>query len=67
MFKIVTGKTFKEYVQHEKLNVALKLIEETDYSFEKISEELGYANKKDFYTMFKKSTGMTPGQMRKRY
>jgi len=66
MFKIVSGTTFKEYIQREKIQKALNLIEETDYSFEKISEELGYADKKDFYTMFKKRTGMTPGQMRKK-
>lgn len=66
MFKIVSGTTFKEYIQREKVSKALSLIEGTDYSFEKISAELGYADKKDFYTMFKKRTGMTPGQMRKK-
>ena len=66
MFKIVSGVTFKEYLQREKVSKAINLIEETDFSFEKISDELGYADKKDFYTMFKKRTGMTPGQMRKK-
>lgn len=64
--KTVLGKTFQEYLLQEKLQHAIELISDTNMSFEEIAGEIGYADKKQFYTMFKKNTGMTPGEMRKK-
>lgn len=66
MLKAVLGKSFKEYLQQEKVHHAIEMISSTNLSFEKIATAIGYADKKQFYTMFKKNTGMTPGQMRKK-
>ena len=38
----------------------------TDVPIEDIGPSLGYASKPFFYRMFKKFTGLTPGEMRKR-
>ena len=35
-------------------------------SIEEIGEQLGYQSKPFLYRMFKKYTGMTPGELRKR-
>ena len=65
MFKTIIGITFKEYLQDVRVRHAINMIYETDYSFERISEEIGYADKKQFYNVFKKKMGKTPGQYKK--
>lgn len=66
MFKTILGVTFKEYLQQVRIRKAIKMMLETNASFERISEEIGYADKKQFYNVFKKKTGMTPGEYKKK-
>ncbi len=66
IIKDVTGKTFTEIVNDIKLNMAFRLLEETDYSTSKISMDIGYRNPSYFYRVFKQYTGETPSNYRKR-
>ena len=60
LFKKICGRTFNDYVQDLRIKKSLILMSDTDYSIEKIAEEVGYADKKQFYIIFKKRMGITP-------
>jgi AraC-like DNA-binding protein len=65
LFKNTFGITFNKFLQDLRIKNAIGYICETDYAFEKIAEMVGYSDKKQFYNVFKKWTGKTPGQYRK--
>lgn len=49
-----------------KINEAIRLLMNPDVPIDDIGLSPGYAGKPFFYRMFKKFTGLTPGEMRKR-
>ena len=57
--------TFTDYIAQQKLEIARKLLEETELSVAQIAERLSYSNAQNFIRLFKKHMGMTPGQYRK--
>lgn len=65
MIKSVTGKTFGEYLRNRRLLTAAKLLSETDYTVEYISERSGYETISGFYKQFYRVYGMAPGEYRK--
>jgi len=65
MFKSAVGIKFTDYIQEIKIKKALSLIYDNDYSIDRIVEEVGYVNKKQFYNVFKKKMGTTPGRYKK--
>ena len=65
LFKKMCGRTFNGYVQDLRIKKAILLMSDTDYSIEKISGEVGYADKKQFYKIFKKRMGMTPSRYKR--
>ncbi len=65
MFKKVLGVTFKDYLQNIRVKQAIKLLNETDYSVNEIALMVGYDDKKQFYNVFKKIQGVTPGEYRR--
>ena len=64
-FKSVVGLSFNKFIQREKVHRAIEMLNDTNLSLEEISEKVGYENKRQFYTIFKNNTGMTPGQVRR--
>ncbi|NLG53704.1 MAG: AraC family transcriptional regulator [Clostridiales bacterium] len=64
MFKDGVGITLTEYINTRRINEAIRLIRETDYSIEHICNLVGYKDKKHFYKLFKKATGVTPSKLR---
>ena len=56
-----------KYINSTKLKDAQNLIENTDLPFSKISSMLGFNTDNYFNAFFRKSTGMTPGQYRRRF
>lgn len=60
-----TGQTFEEILANIKVTQAKNLLANTSISIEDISVILGYAEILSFHNMFKRRTGMTPGQYRK--
>lgn len=56
--------TFSDYAAEQKLELAKKLLEETDLSVNEIAERLSYSNGQNFIRVFKKHMEITPGRYR---
>jgi len=65
MFKQMMGKGYAEYIKEEKLNRAIRLMEQ-GYSVKDIAEKLGYSSSQYFIKVFKEVYGITPHQYRKK-
>ena len=66
LFKKDTGETFISYVTREKMEKSKVLLRQTSLSPEEISNAVGYSNTRSFYATFKKHTGMSPIEYRKK-
>lgn len=64
-FKEQTGEGLLEYIQNVRINMAKKLLINTDFTNERISTETGFTNSNSFQRVFKKVVGITPGNYRK--
>ena len=60
IFKEYTGFAPSQYIQEVRINMAKEMLTNTSKSIKEIAFELGYENKDYFFTVFKKTTGMTP-------
>lgn len=65
IFKQVTGKYFKEYINQLRIDEAKSLLAETPFKVREIAEQVGFHEYKYFVEVFKKFTGMTPTDYRK--
>lgn len=65
IFKEITGMSFLKYLQNVRVERACGLLKDTDDSIYSIAIESGFDDLKFFYTVFKKITGVTPGEYRK--
>jgi AraC-like DNA-binding protein len=66
IYKSVTGKTIIQYAEAYKIEKAKELLENTHECLASIAEQLGYYDQYHFIKIFKKETGFTPTQFRKR-
>ncbi|OIJ21480.1 hypothetical protein BKP45_01540 [Anaerobacillus alkalidiazotrophicus] len=66
-FKKITGFQYKEYLQIIRLREAKRLLRESDEQIAQIADKTGYEHPANFPVIFKKITGITPGQYRKSY
>lgn len=57
--------TFTDYIAEQKLELAKKLLVETELSVAEIADRLSYSNAQNFIRLFKKHLEITPGQYRK--
>jgi len=64
--KEVTGQTAGELIRKRITIEAQRLLHYTNYSVKEIADKLGFENYSYFVTYFKKQTGITPEQFRKR-
>lgn len=64
-FKEATGSCITDYVNMKRLTEAKKLLLDTDYSVNRISELVGYNNTSYFIRIYKKTYGKSPGEYRK--
>lgn len=62
--KKLTGLTFKQLVQQQRLKVASQLLRATHIPIVDILQEVGYENVTYFYKIFKKEYNMTPNEYR---
>lgn len=67
LFKKNVKMNFSEYVADIKLELATKMLTETDKSISNIASELGYNSPSYFLTRFKERYGVTPSIYRKQY
>jgi transcriptional regulator GlxA family with amidase domain len=66
-FKAATGSTLIAYVQNLRIEEAKRLLETTRRSAEDVSADVGYDNPAFFRRLFKRYTGLTPGQYRQMF
>lgn len=65
-FKGVYGSSVYAYQKEYRLQLAQKLLTETDSTIAEIAHQIGYENPNKFSSAFRQSLGMTPTQYRKR-
>lgn len=66
-FKSFTGTTFVEYLNHQRLEKAVRLLIDTDDTVLSISEATGFENHSYFIRLFKRYYSTTPYQYRKKH
>ncbi len=66
IFKQNTGTRFSDFRLEIKINEAKSLLQSTDYNVNQIAERLGYQNAESFIRIFKKLTGSTPTEFRRK-
>lgn len=67
LFKSETGFSFLEYVAFVRMKEAQRLLLETEWNVERICGQVGYGNSAYFYKAFRKASGLSPVQFRKRH
>ncbi|MBA3828437.1 MAG: helix-turn-helix domain-containing protein [Taibaiella sp.] len=66
-FKKATANTPVEYLQRVKIEVAKKSLENTRGNINEVMYSIGYSDSKAFRTTFKKITGLSPLEYRRKY
>lgn len=67
LFKKETGEGFAKYLSNVRIERAKELLQRTDLPIAEICREVGYSDMKHFVQLFRKATGLNPGQYRKLY
>ncbi|MGB8362996.1 MAG: helix-turn-helix domain-containing protein [Rhizomicrobium sp.] len=65
-FKASTGWQIHKYIAEERLNAAKRMLAEDEFSLKEISARLGFCSPAYFATAFRRTTGMTPMDFRRR-
>jgi len=66
-FKSATGMSLIDYVQNLRIEEAKRLLETSDQSIEEVSAKVGYEDASFFRRLFKRLSGLTPGQYRRMF
>lgn len=66
-FKIATGVSLMEYTQNLRVEAAKRRLETGKDAIDEIAEDIGYANHAFFRRVFKRCTGLTPGEYRRMF
>lgn len=66
-FKAATGCSLMDYVQNLRIEAAKQLLETSELPADDISVEVSYEDPSFFRKLFKRRTGLTPGQYRKMF
>ncbi|MFW6250249.1 MAG: substrate-binding domain-containing protein [Alkalispirochaetaceae bacterium] len=65
-FKRETGQTLHHALITQKIRIASHLLRTTTYTMEAVAEEAGFGSMQRFFAHFRKQTGTTPAQFRRR-
>jgi AraC family L-rhamnose operon regulatory protein RhaS len=63
-FKTETGYTLHEYLIHRRVEEAHRRLSSTEEDITNIAHKLGFSSSQYFATVFRRETGMTPGEYR---
>ncbi len=66
-FKAATGSTLIDYLQNLRIEEAKRLLEQGDMPIDAVSEAVGYLDISFFRRLFKRLTGLPPGQYRRMF
>ena len=66
-FKKETGAGFADYLIQLRMEKAKELLKDTKDTVKEVCEKVGYSDVKHFTSMFRKYTGLKPGEYRKLY
>ena len=66
-FREETGKSINQYITETKIRDAKRMLRYSDMSSGQIAATLSFSSQAYFQTVFKKETGMTPGEYRYRH
>ncbi len=64
IFKNITGETFHNMLNNQRIKVAGNLLKETNLSVESVALQAGFSDSKSFCRVFKNIIGVTPGAYR---
>lgn len=67
LFARETGKTLSHFIREEKIKVACDMLRHLEDSGTDIAGYLGYSSQSHFIQVFKKETGLTPEEYRKKH
>ncbi len=65
-FKTITGQTFTQYLMRVRIQESIKYLLESEKKIPEIAELVGFSDLKHFYSSFKKITGCTPLQYKRK-
>ncbi|MDR2788665.1 MAG: helix-turn-helix transcriptional regulator, partial [Candidatus Accumulibacter sp.] len=60
-----TGQTLASYINSQRLQASLALLENTNIPFKQVATECGFKNVNYFYTVFRKCFSLTPRDVRR--
>ncbi|MBP1996072.1 AraC family transcriptional regulator [Paenibacillus eucommiae] len=66
LFKRTTGQSITEYLQNLRIEKSCELLQRSPLSVRDIASQIGYKDLKFFHALFKKKTGFSPYQYRKK-
>ena len=66
LFKQEMGITLSRYIRDQKINVACNMLRHLDESSLTVANYLGFSSQSHFIQVFKKTTGMTPEEYRRK-
>jgi AraC-like DNA-binding protein len=67
LFKKETGKSISDFIREEKIKAAANMLKFSEYSYGDIAEYFGFASQSHFIECFRKQTGFSPKEYRKKY
>ena len=67
LFKKEMGRSISEYIRDSKIEIAKHMLRHLDDSSLQIANYLGFSSQSHFIQVFKKQTGMTPEEYRKKH
>lgn len=67
LFRKETGVSISGFIRQEKIKAAANMLRFSDYSYADIAEYFGFASQSHFIQCFRRETGYTPAEYRKRF
>ena len=67
LFKKEMGKSISEYIRDSKIEIAEHMLRHLDDTSLQIANYLGFSSQSHFIQVFRKQTGMTPEEYRKKH